>query len=364
MSNIKLLAISNYRTTNTSRPEAEMLIGLAKEGAEVTVMTYGDSPYCERFRSVGINIIDFHPEKKYSLKTIRFIRQHLKEGKYNVMYLFNNKAIYSGVWAALGLPVKVVLYRGYSGNISWYDPTAYLKHLHPRVDYIICNSEGVAEIFQHLPFFDGKKAVTINKGHDLAWYEHVKPLSRAELGLKDTDFLVACVANVRRMKGIPYLMAAAQHIPAHYNIHILMVGKGMDTSAHKKILSKAPCPQNVHFLGFQKDPLGIVAASDAFILPSIKGESITKTVLEAMSLGIAPIITDIAGNRELVDHERNGLVVPKKNPEALAKAMMHLYDNRQLCGVYGQASKERIAHRLSNANTVAQTKAFFEKIIA
>ncbi len=61
---IKLLVISNYRSTVTVRPEAEIFIQLQQTSRyQITIMTYGDSPYAEKFRAAGIRVIDFHPEK-------------------------------------------------------------------------------------------------------------------------------------------------------------------------------------------------------------------------------------------------------------------------------------------------------------
>ena len=59
-----------------------------------------------------------------------------------------------------------MLYRGYAGNLEWWKPSSYLKHLSPRVDAIMCNSYGVEQYFQK-QFFQKKKAITINKGHGL-----------------------------------------------------------------------------------------------------------------------------------------------------------------------------------------------------
>jgi len=109
---MKILVISNYRPFHTARPEAEIFIGLAKLGVEIDIMTYGDAKYFEIFKEAGINVIDFHPEKKMDKDEIAFIRKHLIEGKHDVIQLYNNPAAVNGIQAAKGLPVKVILYRG------------------------------------------------------------------------------------------------------------------------------------------------------------------------------------------------------------------------------------------------------------
>ena len=361
---MNLLVISNYRDPVSTRPEAELFIRLHRQGVRVTIMTYPDAGYIHRFREMGLRVIPFHPEKKRHGPSIQRIRQELIEGKYDLLHLFNSKAITNGIPAAKGLSVKVILYRGYTGNIHWYDPTAYWKYLHPRVDGIMCLADSVREHIQGNMFFgDKNKAVTINKGHDPDWYASIEPLDLTELGIPRGAFTLACVANNRRMKGIPYLLEATHRIPVELPIHLILVGNGMDIPPLRKIRQRSPNRAKIHLPGFRKDALQIVKAANAFVLPSIKGEATTKALLEAMSLGVAPIITDISGNRGVVLQQENGLVVPARDPAQLARAMVYLYEHPELCREYGEKASEHIRRRFHIDRTVSELKSFYEALL-
>lgn len=360
---MKVLVISDYRSTHTVRPEAEIFISLAKLGMDISIMTYAESAYTEAFRQAGIEVIDFHPQHKFNSAESKRIREYLLEGQFDILYLFNGKAIYNGLRASKGLPIKVILYRGYTGNIHWWDPSAYLKFLHPRVDAVVCNSKGVAELIKSQSVFTHPQTATINKGHKLKWYAGIKASTKSELGLPENAFVVVCVANARRMKGIPYLLKATYHIPQDAPVHFLLVGKGLEDAQAKRLAAKSPMKDRIHFLGFRKDALSIVKMADVFMLASIKGESITKSVIEAMALETAPIITDIPGNVELVENGHNGLVVPAKNPTALAQAVVKLYKNPDLVKQYSLASQKRIETHLHHEMTVEKTKALFEQLV-
>ncbi len=346
------------------RPEAELFIGLKKSGIEIDIITYSDCAYNEKFRAAGIHVIEMHPEKKLSLTSIRFIRKLLKEGKYNIIHLFNNKAITNGIFASMNLPVKVVLYRGYAGNLEWFNPSSYLKHLNPRVDKVMCLAKAVEEYLQQQLFFDKSKAITINKGHDLSWFADVQPIQRESLGLSDTDFVISCVANNRTMKGIPYLLKSFHFIPQELPVHLLLIGKNMDDAENMKIINSSPNKAKIHLTGFRKDALQIVKASDVFALASIKGEATTKAVIEAMSLGVVPVITNVAGNRELVIDRKCGLVVPMKNPEALAHAFLELYRNTELKATLAAQAQKQIATNFSVHQTVKKVKEMYEELLA
>ena len=181
---IKVLVISDYTDYHSTRPEASIFKGLAKLGLQIHIMTYKESKHAEEFEAAGIHVIDFHPKKKNDKSEIERIRKYITESKVDIIHLYNGPAIVNGIAAAKNLDVKVVLYRGYAGNINWYDPTAYLKYLHPRVDNIVCNSAGVEEHITKNMLFASGKTITINKGHDINWYSGYEPYDiRAELGL-------------------------------------------------------------------------------------------------------------------------------------------------------------------------------------
>lgn len=361
---LKILVISNYNDPIVTRPEAEIQIGLKNAGVDVEIITPADSEYAQKFKDAGIKVYDKLISKKYNKDEIGFIKDILVKGDHQILQLFNGAAIVNGMRAARNLNVKVVLYRGFSGHINWWDPAAYTKFLNPRADKIICNSVGVEAIFKRQLFFDSNKAVTINKGHDLKWYESVTPFTREELEISDNSLAIACVANNRPMKGVKYLMEAVTKLPEDLNFDVFLVGNGLDDEEFVNIIKESPNKDKVHFMGYRKDALRIVAACDVFALASVKGESITKAVLEAMSLGVAPIISDIAGNFELVNNGENGIVFESKNSNQLANGILKMANNREKTKEFGRKSKERIAGPLSIHTSVKKYKELYEELIS
>lgn len=362
---VRILVISNYTNFHATRPEAAIFKELAKRGFEVHVMTYADSPHKTEFEKAGINVVEFHPQKKWDKEEIQRIRRFIQEKEIDILQLFNSKSTVNGILAAKGLPVKVVLYRGYAGNIHWYDPLAYTKYLHPRVDAVVCNSVGVRDYLASIPFFKKEKAIAINKGHDVAWYQTQSRYDiRSELGLPPDAILVVNVANNRRMKGIPWLLKAMNLLPKESPVHLLLIGNGMDSKENLQIIKQGSGEKNIHLLGFRKNVLDIVTDCDLFALSSIKGESITKAVIEAMSLAIPPVITDIPGNVELVDHGESGLVVPSKNEHALAEAILKLVEDPELRKKLSKGARRHIEEKLNTARTADAYEKLFNDLYA
>jgi len=361
---MKILVVSNYRGLHTCRPEAEIFIGLQKMGFDVTIMTYPDAIYIDRFRENGIRVIPNHPTKRLDPNFIKKLKEELENGSYDILQLYNNKAISNGIRSASNFDVNVVIYRGASSNMSWLNPINYLKFFHPRVDFVVCNSEEIRRKFLAVPFYKKEKAITIFKGHDTKWYEDIEAYDiRKELGIDKVDLLLVNVANNRAFKAIPDLMKAMKYIPKESKISLLVIGRKMDTPEIKKLSKASRNADKIHFLGFRKDSINIVSASDIFVLPSIGGESLTKSVVEAMSLGTVPMISDIEGNKPLVDDGINGFIFQKANPKDLASKILYAYQNRQLLPELSKGAKLKIDTKINTKNTVKQYAKFYNSII-
>jgi glycosyltransferase involved in cell wall biosynthesis len=359
---IKALFIGNYAIPlHNIRPEAEMIIGLKQRGLDVEVMTRRDCYYARHMETFGIRIHDFAPARKFSWEAVRTIRKVLREGQHHVVHLFNNRTIANGVWAAIGLPVKVVTYRGQTGNISRFDPSCYLTHLHPRVDKIVCVANAVRDDLRR-QLFDESKPVTIYKGHDIRWYQNTAAKPRAALDVPDDAFLVGCVANNRPRKGVPVLIEAAKRLPPDLPIFFLLAGRDMDESSLAIVLGNHAVRSRCRMLGHRDDVLELVASCDATVLPALKREGLPKTVIESMALGVTPVVTRTGGNPELVVDGQCGLVVPPGDPAALAEALMSLYRDRARNQAMAAAARERIATEFTLEKSIGQHDELYQSL--
>ncbi len=352
---MKILWITSHADAlNSIRPEAETLIGLAQRGLECEIMTQGDSAYRGAMEAAGIRVIDFVPRRKFGRRDAAFIRRHLLHGRHDILHLFNNKAIAAGVRAARGLPVKVISYRGQTGNVHRYDPTCWLTHLHPRIDRVICVADAVREDMARQRL-DPDGCVTVHKGHDLAWYTDPPADLQALLGIPPGTFVVGAVANYRPRKGLENLIAAARDLPPQARIHFLLVGRGTDHPRLVNMLAASSFRDRFHFLGYRDDACSLIAACDCSVLPSTKREGLPKTVLEAMAYGICPVVTDTGGSAELVASGESGLVVPPGDPGALAKAILRLYEDPAEARRMGARARQRIENEFNIRQTIDKT---------
>lgn len=360
----RLLIVSRYGHVASTRPEAEIYLALKKRGFEITIITDKESEYVSRFRESGIPVLIGHPEKRRDEEATAIIRNELLSQPYDVLVLYNSRAIANGIRAAKGLDVKVVAYRGYAGDLRWYDPANYLKIYHPRVDAILCNNVGVQQHIQGNRWW-AKRDITyvVNKGHDLNWYEEVDPIDTTELGVPCDAPMLVCIANSAKFKGVPYLLKAMALLPQEPAIHLVLCGNNMDVPDHRNLADSCPDPTRIHFPGYREDVFRIVKAAMLKVLPSITGESLTKAVFEAMAIGTPVLITDIPGNEELVVHGESGWKVPPRDPKAMAEAIEYLVKDFSLRQNLANHAKARLAGPLSHGKTIENMERFFRQLI-
>lgn len=361
---MKLLIISSYTDTwNSVRPEAEIFIGMAKLGVDVTLMTEGDAEYVSRFKENGVKIIDFHPKKKFQWSAIKRIRAELKSGQYDALYMFNNKAITNGLFASIGLPVKTISYRGQTGNIYWYDPTSYLTHLHPRLNAIICVANAVRDDLYKHSRLPQDHIATVYKGHSLDWYTE-EPADLAEFGIPEGAFVVGCVANDRPRKGLPVLLQASHLLPQDKEIYFLLVGNGMDSETIQSLIKQSPMAERIKVAGHRKDAPALIAACDVSVLPSIKREGLPKTVIEAMAYGTAAIVSNTGGSAELIVDSESGIRVEPGDAEAIAEGITRLEADRNLCAAMSEAGRDRIRDHFNTTKSAQDTLSFLNRLVA
>jgi glycosyltransferase involved in cell wall biosynthesis len=325
------------------------------------------SPHARQYRRLvdaGVPVTPFEIARRFDRKAIERIRIELRARRYDIIHLFNNKAVLHGLIAARGFPIKIVVYRGIVGNVSVLSPFSWLRYLNPRVDRIVCVAEAVRRYFLSLHLFGWRlppeKVVTIYKGHDLAWYRE-PPADLAALGVPSGAFAVCCVANWRPRKGVEVLLEAFALLPPEKPIHLVLAGD-MRNATLEKAIAAHPYRDRIHLLGVRTDAPAVAAACNVAVLPALRREGLPKTVIEAMAYGVPTIVTDIGGSPELVEHEISGIVIPPGDRAALANAILRLERDRELALELGRRGRERIRHDFSIQATIARTAALYREL--
>jgi glycosyltransferase involved in cell wall biosynthesis len=98
-------------------------------------------------------------------------------------------------------------------------------------------------------------------------------------------------------------------------------------------------------------------------LPSHGGEGVPKALIEAAACGRAIVATDVPGCRDIVRHRINGLLVPPKNPMALADALQELLADSSTRSEMGRRGREIASNEFSEESVIQQTLALYSKVL-
>jgi glycosyltransferase involved in cell wall biosynthesis len=158
--------------------------------------------------------------------------------------------------------------------------------------------------------------------------------ARARLGVGAAP-LVLYAGKLSIGKGTPVLLEALDRIAAAVpGARFALAGKG-DMAL--------PARPDLHVLGVlpQAELFALYRAADVIVVPSVWPEPLSRVLLEAMRIGRPVVATAVGGTPEAVEHGVTGLLVPRQDPEALAKAVIELLLDPERRARMGRAAAER-----------------------
>ena len=209
-----------------------------------------------------------------------------------------------------------------------------------------------------------RKFVTIANGID----ERVVPLHRASartaLGLAADARVVLTVGSLTPQKAQDVLLEAFATIPARVPEALLLIaGEGRLEPALRERHAALGLGERVRFLGARRDVDALLAACDVFVLSSVR-EGLSVTLLEAMRAARACVATDVGGNPEAVADGVNGRIVPVRDPDALAEALVQSLADPERTASFGAAGRARFLERFTAARMVGQTEALYRSLLS
>ena len=161
---------------------------------------------------------------------------------------------------------------------------------------------------------------------------------------------IISVGRLIEKKGLKYaIKAVAKLVKTYPSIKYAIVGDGNKRSNLTRLIKSLGVSDNIRLVGWkaQNEIVQLLQQSDIFVLPSVTSsigsqEGIANALKEAMLIGLPVVTTYGAGTAELVDDDKNGLLVPQKNVTALVKAIRDLIDHPKKRDVLGRAGRKKV----------------------
>lgn len=202
------------------------------------------------------------------------------------------------------------------------------------------------EVRQTMAGRAGARAETLQHGIDVqsvAAARADRAAVRRELGLDDDVLVVATAANFRPQKDYPNLLAAAATLrDRSVRMHLVAVGQGPQEAEVRAECTRLGLDGIVTLTGFRADAVRVLGAADVFTLAS-QWEGLPVALMEALALGLPVVATAVGGVAETMHDGVDALLVPARDPVALADALGRVLTDPALRQHLAAASAARAA---------------------
>jgi glycosyltransferase involved in cell wall biosynthesis len=196
-------------------------------------------------------------------------------------------------------------------------------------------------------------------------FENYRKKSREKLSEsfripKDTFWIGSLIALVPHKDPENFLRSAKLVLEKYPQVQFMIAGDGI-LKDKMHLLIKELNIKNFHLLGFYNNPLELLSSLDIFVLPSVE-EGMGSVLLEAMCSRLPIVATDAGGIPEVIENNVHGLIVPKKNPQELAKAQISLIENEELRKKFAENGFKK-SSEFSSEKMAKLTLKFYEETI-
>lgn len=191
---------------------------------------------------------------------------------------------------------------------------------------------------------------------------HANPDIRGELGIPREAPLLVAVGELNANKSQEVLIRAMTRLREQFpDVHLVLVGEGSLETELKRLVHTLDLRDTVSFTGWRDDVALMLRASDLVVSASER-EGFPLSLVEAMALGKAAVVTNVRGNRDVVQDGVTGVLVPRGDPEALARAVADLLREPQRRQEMGRTGASR-ADELSADRIVPKVLELYKKVL-
>ena len=240
------------------------------------------------------------------------------------------------------------------------------RRLHRQMTAVSGNSQAVIDELSQQEQVPSERLYLIYNGIPLnSCQANDRAQGRAAMGLASDCLVLIIVANLVSYKGHADLLDALAEIRAALPENWTLLVVGGDSGAGTRLKAKTTklgLRDYVRFVGLKRNVPELLSLSDIAILVSHE-EGFSNAVLEAMAAGLPVIATSVGGNPEAVVEGSTGLLVPPKNPSALAQAILRLANDPAACQQMEAKGHARVEKHFSLEACVSGYEALYSSIL-
>lgn len=333
---------------------------IKKRGYPVEFVVQPDSPLHAKAVEAGLPVLPVRMRGEFDPAAVFRLAHQMKKRGCRLAHFHDAHGLAVGAWAARRAQVPL---RFISRRVD-FPLKSRSKYTHD-IDAVIAISEGVRKVLlsSGIP---PSLVYVIPSGIDFSPFEQVtsRDFLRREFSFAPDEYLVGIIAALEDHKGHTYLIQASKIVKDQApKIRFIVVGAGSLRLELDKQVRDLGVDDIVFFLGFRDDVPRILASLDLFVLSS-HHEGMGSSLLDAMASRLPVVATQAGGIPEVVRDQETGLLVPPRDPAALAQAILNLYRDRELAARLAQRGYEVVHGKFSAAAMADKVVGLYEQFAA
>lgn len=301
------------------------------------VCLYHEGALAAQSRAAGIPASSINKKPGLDLGAIWSLRRHLVERRPDVVHTHNAAAHYyaaAAVTGGLGPRRLINTRHGMGASRGARRQMLLYRAALNGTQHVVTVCAAARDQFVATRQIPASKASVIPNGTAVAQMEPRSTLAKhrllATLGRPLETVLVGVVGRLSAVKNHELLFEVMRRLRAiDRGVDLVVIGDGErrpQLEARVQELALASC---VHFLGMRNDVNQLLSALDVFALPSTS-EGYSLALVEAAAAALPIVATDVGGNREIVEHDRSGLLVASQDASAMTASLVRLVDDPAL----------------------------------
>ena len=297
----------------------------------------------ETLDSFGVDITYLH-KSKFDPATLPALLKVIDRKQIDILHLHGYGATTFGRLAGGMRRLPTILHE--HANLTdtpWFQKVADVC-LEPLTDIAIAVSASTAEFVTKARKVPPEKVKIVYLGVPLEEFSRPRSAdeiaaARAELGVAPDEVVAGTVTRLHESKGNTYLIDAARRVVnARPRARFFLFGEGPLRESLEQQARSLGLGDRFVFAGFARDVARVVSAFDISVFPSL-WEGTPLTVFEALAMGQPIVATDADGLLDVLSDDHDAVIVPKRNPKALAHAIVKLIDEPATRARLGAAAR-------------------------
>lgn len=374
MTPIRILELRSVRGTGGG-PEKTILQGTARSDPQRFAITVcyvrdlRDSVFGidHKAAALPIEYVELRERNSFDPSIYPALRRLVEERRIDIVHAHDYKTNVMAAWLMKWHGVTAMsTVHGWTGH-SWRERYLYYpvdKHVLRVFPAVVAVSEDIrGELLRHGARPERVRTVLNAIDHRAFVRDRSREAAvRANLGIEDGAIVIGSIGRLEPQKRFDLLIDAFARLRSvHPELRLLIAGDGSQRAALSAQIAQYNLQCVCRLIGHRSDIVDLHHGFDVYVQSS-DYEGTPNAVLEAMALETPIIATDVGGTAQLVEHGKDGLIIPASNPDALIAAVRSVIENPDAAAARAAAARRRVETDLSFDVRMSKVEAIYEEL--